>query len=150
LKTSRCQLIKLCRQLCIKQIKIIRIIRFRVLWRIWLRMTSKENTKQAWSIILWATRRSLHTLSVTPWIINYFSGTRMWSFAHERMPLRPLAAANLRKIIRKLPLLIWGSPNDTQQPEMRGNSNVWEKCSRLSILAWRETSLPQQRIVPLN
>lgn len=68
-------------------------------------------------------------LLVAPRIINYFSGARMWSFAHERMPLRPLAAANLRKIIRKPSLLaeIHGgeihaapSPNVGQQHRVSG------------------------------
>lgn len=115
-----------------------------------MRMMSQENMKRAWSIQ--QGNAVAHALLVAPRIINYFSGARMWSFAHERMPLRPLAAANLRKIIRKLSLLARDPRRrDTSPSESRATApSVRVKCSCPCAPASRENSPFQRRIVLLN
>jgi hypothetical protein len=66
------------------------------------------------------------------------------------MPLRPLAAANLRKIIRELPLLAQGSPNDTRQLECLAIATM--SARNVVVFPFRRRGkihLPNRELFPL-
>lgn len=68
----------------------------------------------------------------------------------ERMSLHPLAAANLLKIIRKLPLFARGSPNDTRQPECLAIATM--SARNVVVFPFRrrgEIHLPNRELFPL-